>query len=214
MTPFWQLCCHFQVRICREVGHPRKKTTVGPGYWWAHQNGIKRGKKSMKCVDTSHTSWLISLFLWSFVQPPSMRRGRWSEQPSERSEMSSSKASAAVWWSHGLLSRRTKHLFTDLINMWQELFVKYIFLSRFSGILNADSEQEAVSIWVAIITQLSTENPFVIHALEIWDKIKPCGRKFWVNHNQFWNDYVILWPDLAALPGLTLCSANEVKSLS
>lgn len=69
-----------------------------------------------------------------------------------------------------------RHLLTNSINMWQQLFVKCgIFFSLFSGILNADFEQEALSIPVAIITQLFTEILRVVHALEIWDKANLCG---------------------------------------
>lgn len=65
--------------------------------------GRKRHETCWHCLQVLY--WLISPFLWSFALPASTRKGRWSVQPSERSEMSSSKASPAVWWSHGLLSR-------------------------------------------------------------------------------------------------------------
>lgn len=156
-----------QVRICREVGRPFKKVAVSPGHWWAHQNGIKRRKKAWNVLTllTRPPVTNFSVSLWSSVQPASTRRGRWSEQPSERCETSSSKASAAVWWCRGCLSLWTMHLLTFSIHMWQQLFVKCsIFFSLFSGMLNAYCEQEALSIRVAIITRLFTEILRVVHA--------------------------------------------------
>lgn len=39
---------------------------------------------------------ILCVFVWSSVPPASMRRGRWSERPSDKSEMNSSKVSPAV----------------------------------------------------------------------------------------------------------------------
>lgn len=65
--------------------------------------------------------------------------------------------------------------------MWQ-------IFSLFSGLLNADFEQEALSIRVAIIAQLFTEILRVVHASEIWDKASLCGGESRQNRNQFWDD--------------------------
>lgn len=67
---------------------------------------LRGGKKHEMCWHCLQVLyWLICLFLRSSALPVSTRKGRWSAQPSERSETSSSKASPAVWWRHGLLSR-------------------------------------------------------------------------------------------------------------
>lgn len=113
---------------------------------------LRGGKKKGWNVLTLLTGpVLISLFLWSSALPASSRKGRWFVQPSERSEMSSSKASPAVWWSLAFCPDVAPFHWFDK----QQLFVKCgVFFSPCSGIVIADSKQADLCIRKAIITEL------------------------------------------------------------
>lgn len=191
MTPLWPLHCRYLRSESAEKLDVLSKKLQSVQDIDELTKMVLRGKKAWNVLTLLRRPLVtnFSVSLWSSVQPASTRRGRWSEQPSERSETSSSQASAAVGRRRGCLSSWTMHLLTDSINMWHQLFVKCgIFFSLFSGILNADFEQEALSIRVAIITQLFTEILRVVHASEIWDKASLCGGESWQNPNQFWDD--------------------------